>query len=159
MEMNLPFPTIWNLIESFKERCQSSGWETYETGDWVRTKDGKYHNFLWTQTIHPSTFERIVSNHKCGIRRGVSYEVVDIAYSCWLFSERPPEFLISKVKKNPKLNSKTAVFDLSCVYSGKNFCRKINETESCVFKEFEQFLEEEWGLQFKPVDELPTLQT
>jgi len=26
-----------------------------------------------------------------------------------------------------------------------------------VFKEFEQFLEEEWDIEFKPVDELPAL--
>jgi hypothetical protein len=159
MPMNLSFPTIWNLIDSFKERCLLSGWETCETEDWVKTDDGKYHNFLWTQTIHPSTFERIVSNHKCGIRRGVSYEVVDVAYTCWLFPERPPELLISQVKENPELKKKTALFDLSCVYTGEKICRKINETESCVFKEFEQFLEEEWNLEFKSVDELATLTT
>jgi hypothetical protein len=159
MSMNLSFPTIWSLIDSFKERCRLNGWETCETEDWVRTDDGKYHNFLWTQTIHPSTFKRIVSNHKCGIRRGISYEVVDVAYTGWLFPERPPEFLILLVKENPELKKKTAVFDLSCVYSGENVCRKINETESIVFKEFEQFLEEEWDLEFKPGDELPALTT
>jgi hypothetical protein len=133
--------------------------ETCETEDWIRTDDGKYHNFLWTQTIHPSTFKRIISNHKCGIRRAISYEVVDVAYTCWLFPERPPELLISQVKENPELKAKTAIFDLSCAYAGENVCRKINETESIVFKEFEQFLEEEWDLEFKPVDELPALTT
>jgi hypothetical protein len=159
MSMNLPFPTIWSLIDSFKERCRLSGWETCETEDWVRTDDGKYHNFLWTQTIHPSTFKRIVSNHKCGIRRGISYEVVDVAYTCWLFTEKPPELLISQVKKNPELKKKTAIFDLSCAYTGEKVCRKFNETESSVLKEFEQFLEEEWEITFKPVDKLPTLTT
>jgi len=159
MPMNLSFPTIWGLIDSFKERCRLSGWETCKTEDWVKTEDGEYHNFLWTQTIHPSTFERIASNHKCGIRRGVSYEVVDISYIAWLFQERPPEFLMSRVKENPELSKKTAIFDLSCVYMGENVCRKFNETESSVFKEFEQFLEEEWEITFKPVDEMPTLTT
>ena len=59
--MNLQFPTVWNLIERFKERCQSSGWETCETEDLIKTEDGEYHSFLWTQTIHPSTFERIAN--------------------------------------------------------------------------------------------------
>jgi hypothetical protein len=134
-----------------------SGWETCETEDWIKTDDGKYHNFLWTQTIHPSTFERIVSNHKCGIRRGLSYDVVEIAYLCWLFPERPPEMLTSQVREKPELKKRTAIFDLSGAYTGENVCRKINETESCVFKEFEQFLEEQWELEFKPVDELPAL--
>ena len=159
MSMNLPFPTIWRLIDSFKERCRLSDWETCETEDWVRTDDGKYHNFLWTQTVHPSTFNRIVSNHKCGIRRGVSYAVVDVAYTCWLFQERPPEMLISQLTENPELENTTAIFDLSSAYKGENICRKLNETESCVFKEFEQFLEEEWNLEIKPVDELPALTT
>jgi len=157
--MNLPFPTIWSLIDSFKERCQLNGWETCETEDWVKTDDGKYHSFLWTQTIHPSTFERIASNHKCGIRRGTYYEVVDISYIAWLFQERPPEFLTSQVKENPELKKKTAIFDLSCAYTGENICRKFNETESSAFKEFEQFLEEEWEIAFKPADEMPTLTT
>ena len=157
--MNLPFPTIWSLIDSFKERCQLNGWETCETEDWVKTDDGKYHSFLWTQTIHPSTFERIASNHKCGIRRGTYYEVVNISYIAWLFQERPPEFLTSQVKENPELKKKTAIFDLSCAYTGENICRKFNETESSAFKEFEQFLEEEWEIAFKPADEMPTLTT
>ena len=157
--MNLPFPTIWSLIDSFKERCRLSGWETCKTEDWVKTEDGEYHSFLWTQTIHPSTFERIASNHKCGIRRGISYEVVDISYIAWLFQERPPEFLTQRIKENPELTKKTAIFDLSCVYTGENICRKLNETESNVFKEFEQFLEEEWEITFKPADEMPALTT
>ena len=155
--MNLSFPTVWSLIDSFKERCRLSYWETCETEDWVKTEDGKYHSFLWTQTIHPSTFERIAANRKCGIRRGTYYEVVGISYTGWLFQERPPEFLISWIKENPDLTMKTAIFDLSCVYTGENICRRFNETESIVFKEFEQFLEEEWDIEFKPVDELPAL--
>ena len=157
--MGLQFPTVWSLIESFKERCQSSGWETCETEDLIRTEDGEYHSFLWTQTIHPSTFERIATSHKCGIRRGNTYEVVNIAHIAWLFQERPPDFLISWIKEKPELRTKTALFDLSLVYNGENACRKINETESSVFKEFEQFLEEEWDIEFKPVDELPALTT
>ena len=157
--MNLQFPPIWKIIESFKELCRSIGWETCETEDLIKTEDGEYHSILWTQTVHPSTFERIATSHKCGIRRGNTYEVVDIANIAWLFQERPSDFLIAWIKENPELRTKTALFDLSGVYIGRNICRKINETKSSVFKEFEQFLEEEWSIEFKPVDELPTLTT
>jgi hypothetical protein len=133
------------------------GWETCENEDWVKTDDGDYHNFLWTQTVHPSTFVRVASNYKCAIRQGVSYEVVDIAYIAWLFQERPPELLIHWVKKNPELARKTAMFDLSCAYTDEPLCLKLNETESRVFKEFEQYLEEEWNVIFNPVDEMPAL--
>ena len=136
-----------------------SGWETCETEDWVKTEDSKYHNFLWLQTIHPSTFERIGSNRRCGIRRGMSYEVVDVAYMAWLFKERPSDFIVSRVEDNPELSEKMAIFDLSYAYLGENVCRKFNETDSMVFMEFERFLEEEWNLELKPVDEMPTLTT
>ena len=157
--MNLEFPPIWKIIESFKEQCQSIGWETCETEDLIKTEDGEYHSFLWTQTIHPSTFERIASSHKCGTRCGNTYMVVDIANIAWLFQEKPSDFLISWIKENPELKTKTAIFDFSCLYTGRNICRKINETESVVFKEFEQFLEEKWSIEFKSINELPALTT
>jgi hypothetical protein len=157
--MNYHFPTIWSLIDRFKEQCRLNGWETRETEDWVKTDDKKYHSFLWTPTIHPSTFERIVTNRRSGIRHHDYYEVVDVAYTCWLFQERPPEYLVSWIKEKPELAEKTALFDLSCVYTGDNICRKFNETESTVFTEFEKFLEEKWNLELKPVDELPALTT
>jgi hypothetical protein len=157
--MNSSFPTIWNLIDCFKEHCRLNGWETCETEDLIKTEDGEYHSFLWTQTIHPSTFERIATSRKCGIRRGVSYEVVDIAYMAWLFQERPLGFLTSLIKESPELVPRIAIFDLSGVYAGEKVCRKFNETDSSVFKEFEQFLEENWDITFKPVDEVPALTT
>ncbi len=135
------------------------GWEICEDEDWVKTDDGKYHIFLWTQTVHPSTFERIVENHKCAIRRGISYEVVDISYVAWLFQAKPSESLIQRIRENPELSKKTAIFDLNYAYTEEPLCFKLNETESKVFKEFEKFLEEEWDVILKAVDEVPTLTT
>lgn len=155
--MSLSIPKIWNIIDSFKEQCRLCSWETSETEDWVKTEDGKYHNFLWMRTIHPSTFEKITSNCKCGVCRYVSYEVVDIAYMAWLFQERPPEFILSKVKENPELSEKMALFDLSCAYLGEKTCKKFNKTDSRVFIEFEKFLEDELNLELKSVDEMLTL--
>jgi len=155
--MSLSIPKIWNIIDSFKEQCRLCSWETSETEDWIKTEDGKYHNFLWMRTIHPSTFEKITSNCKCGVCRYVSYEVVDIAYMAWLFQERPPEFILSKVKENAELSEKMALFDLSCAYLGEKTCKKFNKTDSRVFMEFEKFLEEELNLELKSVDEMLTL--
>ncbi|PVX27235.1 MAG: hypothetical protein CW716_03365 [Candidatus Bathyarchaeum sp.] len=155
--MNQQFPTVWRLIDRFKEHCQLRGWETCETEDLIRTEDGKYHSFLWTKTIRPSTFERIAANRKCGIRSGDSYEVVDISYMAWLFQERPPEFFKSFVEESSELAQRIAIFDLSCVYTGENVCHKFNETESSVLMEFEQFLVDNWGIVFSPVTEMPAL--
>jgi hypothetical protein len=122
MPISSSFPKIWALIEDFKERCRSNGWETCETEDWVKTEDGEYHSFLWTQTIHPATFEKIATTRKCGIRQGNTYKIVNITSYGWLFQERPPEFLTLWIKKNPDLVQKIAIFDLSQVYEGNKVC-------------------------------------
>jgi hypothetical protein len=159
MPMNLPIPKVWKILDLFKYQCQLKGWKSSEDEDWVKTGDDKYHNFLWIQTVHPSTFEKIAVNHKCAIRKGVSYQVVDVSYTAWLFPQNPPENLIQMVKENPELSRRTAIYDLSLAYSGKPLCFKLNETDSTVFEEFEKFLKKELGLAVKPVQKMPPLKT
>ena len=137
----------------------TKGLKTSEHEDWVKTGDDEYHNFLWIQTVHPSTFEKIATNHKCAVRKGVSYQVVDVSYTAWLFPQSPPENLMQIVKENPELSRRTAIYDLSWAYSGKPLCLKLNETASIVFKEFEKFLEKELGVEVKSVHKLPALKT
>jgi hypothetical protein len=153
--MVLRIPKVWELLDGFKGQCQLRGWKTSEHEDWVKIGD-EYHNFLWTQTVHPSTFKKIAVNHKCAIRKGVSYQVVDVLYTAWLFLQGPPEGLVQTVKENPELSRRTAIYDLSWVYAGKPLCLKLNETKSMAFQEFERFLEETWGVEVKPVQKLPT---
>jgi len=147
-------PKVWELLDSFKCQCQLRGWKTSEHEDWVKIGD-EYHNFLWTQTVHPSTFEKIAVNHKCAIREGISYHVVDVSYTAWLFPQGPPEGLVQIIKENPELSRRTAIYDLSWMYAGKPLCLKLNETKSRAFQEFERFLKEKWGVEVKPVQELP----
>jgi len=157
--MNLRIPKVWELLDHFKDQCQLKGWKTSENEDWVKTGDNEYHNFLWIQTVHPSTFEKIAANHKCAIRKGVSYQVVDVSYTAWLFPQSLPENLMQTVKENPELSRRTAIYDLSSAYTDKPLCLKLNETASVVFKEFEKFLEKELGVEVKPVHKLPALKT
>jgi hypothetical protein len=157
--MNLPIPKVWKLLDLFKDQCQLKGWKSSEHEDWVKTGDEEYHNFLWIQTVHPSTFEKIAVNHKCAIRKGISYQVVDVSYTAWLFPQSPPENLMQIVNENPELLRRTAIYDLSLAYAGKPLCLKLNETDSTVFKEFEKFLQEELGVEIKPVRKLPGLKT
>jgi len=159
MPMNLPIPKVWELIDRFKDQCQLKGWKISEHEDWIKIGDDEYHNFLWIQTVHPSTFEKIAVNHKCAIRKGISYQVVDVSYTAWLFPQSPPENLMQTVKENPELSRRTALYDLSLAYAGKHLCLKLNETDSMVFNEFEKFLEEELEVEVKPVHKLPALTT
>ena len=75
----------------------------------------------------------------------------------WLFYERPPEFFTSFIEENPELAQRIAIFDLCWVYIGEDVCRKFNETESIVFKEFELFLKDKWGILFSSVNEMSAL--
>ncbi|UCC33124.1 MAG: hypothetical protein JSW53_04920 [Candidatus Bathyarchaeota archaeon] len=153
MSSVLSIPKIWDLLKSFKELCQSRGWKISEHEDWIRTNDD-YHNFLWIQTIHPSTFEKVAINQKCAIQHGVSYRVVDVSYTAWLFPRAPPEGLIDWIANSPELSKKTAIYDLSWAYEGKPVCVKLNMTASPVFQEFENFLEDRCGVKLKPLHQV-----
>ncbi|MGQ9460463.1 MAG: hypothetical protein ACUVRA_04460 [Candidatus Bathyarchaeaceae archaeon] len=152
--MVLHIPKVWELLNDFKCQCQLRGWKTSEHEDLVKIGN-EYHNFLWAQTVHPSTFQKIAINHKCAIREGMSYHVVDVSYTAWLFPQGPPEGLVQIIKENPELSRRTAIYDLSWMYAGKPLCLRLNETRSMAFREFERFLEEKWGVKVKPVQELP----
>ena len=158
MSIKVLIPKVWKLLERFKDQCQLKGWKSSEHEDWIRTRDDEYHNFLWVQTVHPSTFEKIALNHKCAIRRGVSYQVVEVSYTAWLFPQSAPENLVQIVRENPELSKRTAIYDLSLAYAGKPLCLKLNETDSRVFKKFEKFLENELGVEVKTVN-MPALKT
>ena len=155
--MSSHIPKVWELLDRFKDQCQLKGWKTSEHEDWVKTEEDEYHNFLWIQTVHPSTFEKIAVNHKCAIRKGVAYQVIDVSYTAWLFPKSPPKNLMQTFRENPELSRRTAIYDLSGAYAGNLLCLKLNETDSTVFREFERFLETELEVEVKPLHKLPAL--
>jgi len=151
----MTIPPVWELVGYFKDECHSRGWKTSENEDWIKI-NSEFHNFLWARNIHPSTFKKIVTAGKCAIKKGISYQVVNVAYTAWLFPEAPPEMLVHAVARDPKLAKRIAIYDLSNVYAGKPVCLKFNETDSKVFQEFENFLGKKWGVEFKPAFSLLT---
>jgi hypothetical protein len=159
MHMNVTIPKVWKLLDLFKDQCRLRGWKTSEHEDWVKTRDDEYHNFLWIQTVHPSTFEKIALNRKCAIREGISYKVVDVSCTAWLFPQGPPENLMQTFEENPELSRRTAIYDLSLAYAGKPLSLKLNETDSMVFQEFEKFLQEKLGIEVKSAYTMPALKT
>ncbi|MDH5787898.1 MAG: hypothetical protein OEZ40_06385 [Candidatus Bathyarchaeota archaeon] len=143
-------PRVWEILKRFKDSCEFHGWKTSESEDWVEFED-KYHNFLWTRDIHPSSFKTIASNRKCVVREGLLYHVVEASYTAWLFSESPPEVLVKTIFDNPDFSKRIAVYDLSPILKGKNHCIKLNHTDSHVFHEFESFLQNELKVKVKPI--------
>ena len=146
-------PRVWEILCSFKRDCETQGWNVSENEDWVKA-EGLYHNFLWIRTIRPAALREIALKHKCAIRKRASYEIVDVAYIAWLLYEMPSEELLKIVVDDPELSSRTALYDLSTVYSNEPTCPRLNRTNSKVFMEFEKFLERKWKIKFKQIQDL-----
>jgi hypothetical protein len=149
------FPQIFEIIQRFKVECEMKGWKTSENEDWVKIHN-KYHNFICTRTIHLSTFKTIAKAHKCALREGASYRVIDVSYSAWLFSEPLAEEIVHMVVEDPHIAERTALYDLSDVHLNKPICIKLNKTDSAVFQEFENFLQKRLDILFKSIQEAST---
>lgn len=146
----MKMPRVWEILKRFKDSCKFRNWKTSENEDWVEVDD-KFHSFLWTRNVNPSSFKRIVTNGKCVVPEGVSYRVVRASYTAWLFSESPPETLQKTVFENPEFSRRIALYDLSPLLDGKNLCHKLNNTDSPVFQEFESFLAKKLKIKLKPL--------
>ncbi len=147
---------LWEILSKFKSMCKSHGWKTCENEDWVKAKDG-FHNFLSTREVHPSSFNHVVSERKCVVRDGVEYHTADVSYTAWLFSQTPSETLVKQVLKNQDLKDRTALYDLSLCLQGERTCPRLNNTDSRVFQEFENYLRQELNVKFAPI--LPAFRT
>jgi hypothetical protein len=141
---------LWEILGRFKNFCSGKGWKISQTDDWVET-DEQYHNFLWAREVNPESFKKIASYKKCVVRDGLSYHVVHAAYTAWLFPETPPDCLIRTVRENPDFSKRIALYDLSRLAEGKNLCAKLNSTDSCVFRGFEDFLKDELKVKMQPI--------
>ncbi len=145
-------PRVWELLERFKASCQSKGWKISSYEDIVEIGE-EYHNFIGTRTIHPSTFRRIANKKKLAVPEGKSYRVINVAYTAWVFQQQPSEKLVETLAEDSELSKKTALYDLSSVYTGKPICLKLNKTNSTAFDEFEKFLKKTYGVETKPLYE------
>jgi hypothetical protein len=141
---------IWRILKRFKDSCKFRGWKISENEDWIEVED-KYHNFLLARNVHPSSFKSILTNRKCIIREGLSYRVVEASYTAWLLSEAPLKTLVKEISENPDFHDKIALYDLSPLFEGKNFCIRLNYTDSPVFQEFENFLKNKLKVKLKTI--------
>lgn len=144
---------VWEILAKFKLHCRCQGWKTSENEDWVESEDN-YHNFVWTKEVHSSSFKKIALEKKCVVREGASYHVVEAAYTAWLFSATPPQELVKTICQNPDFSKRIAIYDLSQAVEGRNLCNKLNNTDSHVFEEFENFLEDQLHVKVEPLQPL-----
>ncbi|NIO37663.1 hypothetical protein GTO27_08160 [Candidatus Bathyarchaeota archaeon] len=145
-------PRIQQILKRFKDFCKFRGWEASDKDDSIRT-GSEYHSFIWTRTIHPSSFEKIATNGKCVVREGMSYRIVEPSYTAWLFSEEPSEYLIKTVFANPDFSKRIAIYNLGPIFEGKRVSFKLNNTNSSVFREFEGFLKKKLKVRVQPMSD------
>jgi hypothetical protein len=53
--------------------------------------------------------------------------------------------------RKPRLLKRIALYDLSRLTEEKKLCAKLNGTDSCVFKEFENFLKNQFKVNVQPI--------
>lgn len=148
-------PKVWDLISYFKDECQAQGWKISKQEDWILL-DNQYHNFLWARSVHPATLKKIAKASKCAVRDGISYRVIEVAYTAWLFTEPTQEDIMRTVMNDENLARNTAVYDLSCLHESKPICMRLNQTHSRVFEAFEEFMQKRWGVKFKSPQDVVT---
>lgn len=140
---------VWDIFDKFKMICRLRGWENFEHEDLVKA-DGKYHYLILTHEIHPETFKKVVLNPHQGIREKDSYKIVNVSYIAWISERGIPEEVLSFLTENPSLLNRVALYDVSPLHEGRKECLRINETDSSVFLEFENFLSSR-GIGIKPL--------
>ena len=140
LHLNIGVPRVWEILKKFKDVCRLRGWRTSESEDWIEADD-KYNTFLWVKDIHPSSFRRIISNRKCVIMEGSSYHIVEPTYTAWLFLERPSDDIVMTICENSEFSNSIVIYDLSQSYLVKPNIKRLNQTDSKVFREFDNFLE------------------
>jgi hypothetical protein len=148
MSALLSIPRVWELLKSFKDWCRRKGWRSSDEEDCIRL-DHEYHDFVWAKNVRSSTFRKVTQNPKCTVSDGFSYRVLNASYIAWLFQQSPTNDIVQMLMDDPELSARTALYDLSQVYQGNPVCLKLNATKSQVFKEFERFLSENWGVTVK----------
>ncbi len=145
-------PKVWDLLRCFNKACRGKGWKTSNDKSLVQVGD-EYHSLIGTRTTHLSTFKRIADTQECSVLEGNSYRVVSVSYTAWIFQQPPSKQLLETLTKNSEVSKKTALYDLSRIYSGRPLCLRLNETDSLVFNEFEKFLKEEYAVKVEPLYE------
>ncbi|MBS7639805.1 MAG: hypothetical protein QW600_00140 [Candidatus Bathyarchaeia archaeon] len=145
----LQLSNFWDFIERFKETCKAKGWKILEQGD-IIYEGGKYHQMILLHQIHFETFRRVTLNPHRFIREGETLNMINISYIAWISREAIPSEALNFIFAEPRLLSRVALYDLSPLREGRKLCLKINETDSAVFREFENFLEKN-GLSSLPL--------
>lgn len=140
-------PDIQALIDQYKSFCKSLGWRSPEYDDWIWS-GADYHKFYWHHGLTAPLFSGFVQSKSVYIQEGSRLHLNEARCTAWIFKKKVPQEVFTQVVDDLDLLRRTAVYDLSPAYEGKLQCFKVNQTESIVFREFEEFLDVKYGIRF-----------
>lgn len=153
-DMTLTGISLFDCIEKFKKHCfHSKNWKVYEGADLIRVKN-KFHKFVWTQHLRPSTFESMIRNPLCAIAEGVLYKNKSISFMAFVVPQPPSAEILKFFEEEPNIQKWIALYDLSCIFGNDPICAKLNKTKSPVFHEFESFLTSHYDVKFESITPL-----
>ncbi len=156
------------IINRFKEHCNKfKGWQTYESVNLVQVENN-FHRLIWIGNLMPGTFKSAVTDHSCAIQispvefepfdyvNGYVFEecpfrTVNIQFMAWVLPRKPEKCIVKFLEEEPKIQEWVALYDLSLFFDDTTIVAKLNNTRSIVFDEFEKFLINYYGAEFKDI--------
>ena len=163
-----------DIIQSFKEYCNKlKDWQTYESEDLVQVKNS-FHQLIWIHDLLPETFKSVIMNPSCTIQSSLEafepfdyvdgyifkkcpFRTVRISFMAWVLPEQPSIAILEFFERNPQIQKRVALYDLSRFGRSESICAKLNKTKSPVFEEFERFLFNCYGAKFEPISPLRSM--
>jgi hypothetical protein len=140
LEKKLATLEVKKALKAFKEYCRDE-WEAEKSGQWFKI-DGSYHVFIWSKSMTIPTLKSMTYLRKFSLRKGDFWEVKNATYIAFISIGGFEEELYEVLKADPRMTE-------NCVYYDLRKRIKIGMVSSPVFKKFEEFLKNEYGLEFK----------
>ncbi|MEM3437280.1 MAG: hypothetical protein QXP55_01935 [Nitrososphaerales archaeon] len=131
---------IREVLKAFKEYCRDE-WEAEKSGQWFKIDD-LYHVFIWSKSITLQTLKSMLRLQKVSLRGDSFWKVNHASYMAFISTGGLEEEVYEALKADPRMTER-------CVYYDLEKGIKIGMTSSPVFKKFEEFLKNKYGLEFK----------
>jgi len=147
---------IWKLLDEFKKYCKRRDWKFHEKDDIIEAEN-EYHRFIWCSHLYPNTFRRVVTHQSYLIREGVHGRMIRVSYVAWLLLKDPSISMMRMISEMPGLIKRVAIYNVSSALRGKRECQRLNETNSIVFAEFDEFLKTRYGMKLKSIKKVKNL--
>ncbi len=139
----------WEVVDKFEDWvCKKKDWTVIRPYDIIKIKN-EYYKFIWTNNFHRQTFKKILSKQSCSLGDYRSYKTVDVSYIVWILNEVPNPIVWRLIKKTPCLLKSVAIYTINTSFINGSDCLKLNETDTIVLTEFENFLKTKMGIKPK----------